>query len=382
MPFTIYLAQNPSYNILAFLRFLAVLILVFSLARRSAVKWYVFFFFCGLFIYQFLQSEKSFFRREQAVLLVLYTLGLSLVWYREAFIAFLRKKLFFSQLHKRRWEKKYNKQAMFLSRSFEALGYSPQDPKQMDRREQKSYETRGSYVIFGFFFSALHEALWDFQKKPAISFSLKSAFEEFQREWEIFLNHLRQKLFALDLKLAIGADHLLAGDLLHNPQREEILAKIKLDSKQRKRIFQILFAAYELLDFSTRTRRAIEQRGHSGWYLNILVAAGEALHMKNSSTNPAFVFRGPLIKDLHQAFQYIEEREPDKNSSLRSDRIWIESRLEKLYESRFEMSTALSCRNWKSPEFLLSEYTKDRSSLKPNQNFWASLDGPELFLSA
>ena len=374
LPFTIYLAQSPSYNIIALLRFLAVLILLFPLVQRSALQWHLAFFVCGLFIYQFLQTDKAFFHKEQGVLLVLYTLGLCLIWYREVAIALLRKKFFYSQLHKRRLEKKYKKQSAFLSRSLEALGHSPQGSIDIEKHMKDSYQhNSGEYLIFAFFFSGMHEALWDFQRNS--THSHKAALSEFQREWEIFSKHLCQKLSGFRLELALGADSLIAGDLLKPYQEAGLPEKeLQLNSLQRKRIFQIFFAADELLGFCGRTRRSIEQRGYRAWYLNLLMALGPAAYMQNSPSNPALVFRGPLIKKINRDLQLIENQGPSLNSDLLADRIWIESRLQKLYEGRFEMSTALVCGDWKSPEFLLSEYTKDRSSLSPNQNFWASID--------
>ena len=378
LPFTIYLAQSPTYNILSFLRFLAVLSLLFPLAHRSALKWHLFFFFSGLFIYQFLQSERGLFQRGQGSLLILYILGLSLLWYRESSMAFLQRAVFFRSLHERRWEKKHRKQTAFLSHSLEALGYAPEEAREAERRGRAGDLLSGNYVIFAFFFSGIHESLWDFQKKS--EHSPKIALEDFQREWEIFLGHLRQKLLALNLKLAIGGEYFLAGKLLAPYQKRQGSQQLYLNAKQKKDIFQILFAGYELLDFSARTRRALEQRTHKGWYLNILVALGPAIYMKHSLSNPALAFRGSVIKDIHRALQHIEEDSKTEDDSLR-DRIWIESRLEKLYESHFEMSTALLSKNWKSPEFLLSEYTKDRRSIKPNQSFWASLDGQDTLIS-
>ena len=380
LPFTIYLAQSPSYNVVALVRFLAVLSFLFPLVKRNALKLHVFFFFCGLLIYQFLQTDRAFFYRDQGVLLVFYIIALCLFWYREAWAALLQKKNFYNQLHKRRWERKYKRQAVFLSRSLQALGYSPQDSKQIEKYSKDNYQRTGNYLIFAFFFSGMHEALWDFQKKPDHSHS--TALREFQREWEIFSDHIRQKLSALQLDLAIGTDHLIAGKLLcpypPEPQARALPQELQLSLAHRKRIFQIFFAVHEFLDFSARTRRSLEQRSYTGWYLNLLMALGPAVCMQNSPSNPALVFRGPLIKRLHRGLDLIESQGWSSHSNLIADRIWIEARLQKLYEKRFEMSTALVCGAWKSPEFLLSEYTSDRSRLSPNQNFWASLEDGDL----
>ena len=377
LPFTIYLTQSYGHSLAAFIRFSAVLILLFDFVPRSAVKLHIILFFCGFFLYQFLQAGSGFGTKEGGLMLS-YALGTVFIWYREKYALEIQKKFLSLSLYGRRWEKKYTQLHIAFMKLLKAAG-SPQTAKQI-LQKKPVHSKCGTYILLSFFFSDMNKSFWNFQMNS--TFSETRAVYDFQREWDIFLDHTRQKISALDLEFSIGADNLIAGRLLA-PHHKEDKNEIILNAKQKELLFQIFFQVHELLQFSTRTRSSIEHRGSTGWYTTALLGVGFAGSMPSSLENPALVFRGPLVKTLHESYSLLEKgrwkKSQNEGSTPLQDNVWIQPLLEPLYRPRFDMSTSPVCAGWKSPEFLLSEYTQDRSRLRPNPSFWASLAADEVY---
>ena len=364
LPFSIYLALHPFYGIIALLRFLAILVFLFSFVTKEFVKWHIFLFFCGFFCYQYFLLGENFFSTKQWSLFIFYIFGAIFVWYREKWIKLLQKKYFYIQIQKRRFENKYKKYQSYVEKIIKRTGSSVTS---LETKERSLYSNSGIYLLVQFSFYKLYEAFLVGQMET------KMTTKSLQQEKEIFLDYICQKYSNFQIEISYTNESILIGKNL----KKNILSPKKdflssLSSIERKEIFEIFFINCDLLEFVKRTRLSIESRGQEAWYTNIFMGLGQSLVMQSYSNDPSLAFYGPIVKELEKISK-ISEKEMFQTEVI-EERIWLQPYMQNLFENYFDLDTALSRASWKSPDFLLSTYTQDRTSIKPNAYFWASLE--------
>ncbi len=370
LPFTIYLTQSYGHGILAFLRLQSVLILLLNLLPRAAVIWHISFFFCGFFLYQILQSETGI-GKDEFFFILSHSVGLFLVWHREKWAHTIQKKILSYYAEKKKLERKNKKLKDVVSKIITSMGSFQRVERYM---EEGTKCNSGTYLLVALFCSDMDKSFWHIQKN--IHNSRDMAIDLFQREWEMFLDYTRKMISSLytDMELSIHSDGLMFGHRLVSENDEKIV-KGGFSIYQKEKIFHTFFSLQELLRFARETQSSMENRGHIGWHTSILLGLGFVTAMPSNCNNPLLTFRGPLAEEIKKSHLSIERemRAQDVPIHTLQDRVWIQPNLDTLFKSRFDTITSPVCGGWNSPEFLLSQYTNDRSSLKPNSEFWASL---------
>ncbi len=384
LPFTVYIFHSQVYDaqLISLLRFFSVLTLLFSLVSFSPIKWHLAFFFIGTLFYGVLRDYTTF-AKGPWISLGACVLVAVFVWQREKAAFFLGKTFFYSHLHRRRYENRHARLRLVFQEVLDEQT-SARNAKRVLRGEQ-TLPTSGTYLMLSIAFSGLHTSLWEFQRTSI--YSETAALRDFEQKWGMFLHHICTKLKAIGLELSlsagVGTNVLLAGYLLQEYSHEQ-RKRNSFSPAQKRIIFESFFALSELLSFSEETRLGFESRGANGWYMNAIMTVGEAAAMQAGLKNPTLVFRGPLLEELSTIFQTFNSRAELGQTKAHStstinlpsmeDRLWVAPPLQPLYASRFEMSTARSFHGFKSPEFLLFDYTHDRTRFVPNRKFWDSLE--------
>ncbi len=391
LPLTIYLAQFYTHSSFALFRYTLVITFLFILHIHNPknVILHIFFTIFGLLFYTFFQKHDIFYYSgyQRQLVTIVYFMSISF-FIHQAYLFYRQhhNNAYIFYLNYKRTTKKYTS----LLNLFEDLLKDIASPKSIHEISLSKSSSKENQIKYGLYFVAkicfsdfnisLQELLEQKNKQENTDANAIRISEMFYHEWNLLNNFIDKTLIPFPLIRSIQDDAILIAlsidSSLYNLNTND-KKLIQLSENQLKQFFSIYFAIVKIAQFTCQSRDAFEQRNAKGWYMNSFLSIGTMWVIPRSLKNPSVVFRGPLIKEIEAIQKSIFEYNnisQKREYQVESDHIWFAPRLKPLYTPFFDIHTAPKLRESIAPEFLLSEFTNERSKLEPNAKFWASLE--------
>lgn len=226
-------------------------------------------------------------------------------------------------------------------------------PEQVQRYQQDRVlrpESAGLLVL-GIDFPGLHAAAASWQRRAEeAGENIALSMQEWEREWDLCVDHYRQGVHAAGYECYAGDDRLF------------VVTPVGADSEGDVEqlectVLHWTLIARQLLAFSSRSRRSLEGRGRSGWFARATILRGAGSLLRRGPENPGRVGRGAVFGRLAD-FQ-LSGAPGALSASGRGleDGIYVDSAL--ATTTRLLFTEASADENWFSPGQIRADYDKD-----------------------
>ncbi|MCR9143776.1 MAG: hypothetical protein NXI24_16130 [bacterium] len=385
LPITIYLASSAASPAAALLRLLPVLYLLSRARVRSQALIHLGLFAVGYLTYAAGLRYAWPGEREILQTVVGLALGGMLIW-REGLVA---RSALRSARSRRDFARSQRRLSQIRTRETALLESILLTPDRVRRyqSDRAIAPLAGEMLCVAVGFPDLNRTVDDFARRARENRVHASvAFAEFEHEWDLCVDHYRRGLEEQGCLVIVGDAVIYGVELLKAPQsaKEDAAGDqaqgADFEALVERRTIELSLAMQSLLDFSTRSRRALEARGRAGWSARSAIARGAGAFVRRGPANPAIVGRGEVFLTLAAGLKLTGDSPGVGPAPPAAERLWIQGALAASVRRIFEGADDGSGdsgpdggENWFSPGRLRAEYSLKGQGVEPAPDLFERL---------